>query len=58
MSPESSAIHGYIFHESTAKRAEFCSYVFKGKKTSQLKIDVIFQIMHDVLNDGKGPTPC
>ena len=40
-----------------AKWAEFYSYVLKGKKTSQLKIDVIFQIMHYILNDGKEPTP-
>lgn len=39
------------------KWAEFCSYVFKGKKTSQLKQDVIFQIMHYILTDGNEPTP-
>lgn len=39
------------------KWAEFCSYVFKGKKTSQLKKDVVFQIMHYILSDGKEPTP-
>lgn len=39
------------------KWAEFCSYMFKGKKTSQLKTDVVFQILHYILTDGKEPTP-
>ena len=36
---------------------EFCSYMFKGKTTTQLKIDVVFQILHYILTDGKEPTP-
>ena len=35
---------------------EFCSYMFNGK-TSQLKTNVVFQIMHYILTDGKEPTP-
>ena len=37
--------------------AEFCSYMFKGKTTTQLKIDKVFQILHYILTDGKEPTP-
>lgn len=36
---------------------EFCSYLFKGKTTSQLKTDVVFQILNYILTDGKDPTP-
>ncbi len=32
--------------------AEFCSHMFKGKTTAQLKIDVVFQIIHYILTDG------
>ena len=39
------------------KWTEFCSYLFKGKATTQLKIDVVFQILHCILTDGKEPTP-
>ena len=39
------------------KWTEFCSYMFKGKTTTQLKIDVVFQILHYILTDGKEPTP-
>ena len=36
---------------------EFCSYMFKGKTTAQLKISVVFQILHYILTDGTEPTP-
>jgi hypothetical protein len=36
---------------------EFCSYLFKGKTTCQLKSDVVFQILHYILTDGNEPTP-
>ena len=39
------------------KWTEFCSYLFKGKTTTQLKTDVVFQILHYILTDGKEPTP-
>ena len=39
------------------RQTEFCSYMFKGKTTTQLKIDVVFQILHHILTDGKEPTP-
>jgi len=32
-------------------------YMFKGKTSTQLKIDVVFQILHYILTDGKEPTP-
>ena len=31
--------------------------MFKGKTTSQLKTDVVFQILHYILTNGKEPTP-
>ena len=37
--------------------AEFCSHMFKGKTTAQLKINVVFQILHYILTDGTEPTP-
>lgn len=37
--------------------AEFCSYMFKGKTTAQLKVSVVFQILHYILTDGTEPTP-
>ena len=36
---------------------EFCSNFFKGKATTQLKTDVVFQILHYNLTGGKEPTP-
>ncbi|XDV44765.1 hypothetical protein PO909_013005 [Leuciscus waleckii] len=33
------------------------SHMFKGKTTSQLKTDVVFQIVHNIITDGKEPTP-
>ena len=39
------------------KWTKFCSYMFKGKTTTQLKINVVFQILHYILTDGKEPTP-
>ena len=44
-------------HSPPPKWTEFCSYMFKGKTTTQLKIDVVFQILHYILTDGKEPTP-
>ena len=47
-----------IFQKNPPPRwTEFCSYMFKGKTTSQLRIDVVFQILHYILTDGKEPTP-
>ena len=47
-----------IFQKNPPSRwTEFCSYMFKGKTTSQLRIDVVFQILHCILTDGKEPTP-
>ena len=37
--------------------ADFCSYMFNSKSISRLKVDVVFQILHYILTDGKGPTP-
>ena len=37
--------------------AEFCSYMFKGKTTATLKVNVVFQILHYILTDGTEPTP-
>ena len=39
------------------KWEEFCSYLFKRKTTSMLRTDVVFQILHYILTDGKEPTP-
>ena len=38
------------------KWTKFC-YMFKGKTTSQLKIDVVFQILYYILTNGKELTP-
>ena len=42
---------------SPLKWTEFCSFMFKGKTTAQLKIDAVFQILHNILTDDKEPTP-
>jgi len=31
--------------------------MFKGKATTQLKVDIVFQILHYILTNGKEPTP-
>ena len=38
------------------KWTEFCSYMFKGKTTTQQRTDAVFQILHYILTDGKEPT--
>ncbi len=40
-----------------AKWTEFCSCLFKGKQISQVKTDVIFQILYYILNGGNELTP-
>ena len=36
---------------------KFCSLLFHGRQVSQIKIDVVFQILHYALSGGKEPTP-
>ena len=36
---------------------KFCSHLFHGKQVSQVKIDVVFQILHYALSGGKEATP-
>ena len=44
-------------HNSPPKWTEFCSYMFRDKTSTQLKIDVVFQILYFILTDGKEPIP-
>ena len=39
------------------KWEEFCSFLFKSKLISQVKRDVVFQILHYIMSGGKEPTP-
>ena len=36
---------------------KFCSHLFHGRQVSQVKMDVIFQILHYAFSGGKEPTP-
>ena len=40
-------------HNSPPKWTEFCSHMFKDKTSTQLKINVVFQILNYILTDGK-----
>jgi hypothetical protein len=39
------------------KWEEFCFFLFKSKLISQVKRDVVFQILHYIMSGGKEPTP-
>ena len=56
--PQDLQLSNDIFIKNRPQRwQEFFSYMFKGKTTYHLKTDVVFQILHNILTEGKEPTP-
>ena len=56
--PQDLQLSNDIFIKNRPQRwQEFFSYMFKGKTTYHLKTDLVFQILHNILTEGKEPTP-
>ena len=55
MTPATVSMNMFI-ENRPPKWEEFCSYLFREKTTSCLRSDVVFQILHYILTDGKEPT--
>ena len=50
-------LFGATYISATYTWEKFCSHLFHGRQFSQIKIDVVFQILHYALNGGNEPTP-